>query len=315
MFENIIGQTKAKSILESQLKTARVGHAYLFLGSEGIGRKKTALEFAKALNCASNSYNTLPCSLCESCRKIDNNNHPDVTVVNFKWQALALDEEEKESSIGIKTIEKVQKVISLKKNEAKYRVVIIDPAEALTLDAANRLLKTLEEPPEKTIIILLAKNRHNLPQTIVSRTQIINFSPLADRELTDYLTENYGMDHDNATSAMQSADGSITEALKVIESKDDKVVALWRLVKEGTLTILQALDYSTKFAQDAEVFLQKLLNEAKVDFRKNPEQFRESLALIMNCLASLSKNANAKIALDSMLLGLISSNTRRNRCQ
>ncbi|MCK9582372.1 MAG: DNA polymerase III subunit delta' [Endomicrobiales bacterium] len=311
MFENIIGQTKAKSILESQLKTARVGHAYLFLGSEGVGRKKTALEFAKALNCASDSINTLPCSLCESCRKIDNGNHPDVTVVNFKWQALALDEEEKESSIGIKTIEKVQKVISLKKNEAKYRVVIIDPAEALTLDAANRLLKTLEEPPEKTIIILLAKNRHNLPQTIVSRTQIINFSPLSDGELMAFLTDNYAMDHDSAISAVKGADGSITEALKIIESKDDKVVALWRLVKEGTLTILQALDLSTKFAQDAEVFLQKLLNEAKVDFRKNPEQFRESLALITNCLASLSKNANAKIALDSMLLGL----TRRNRCQ
>ena len=310
MFENIIGQSKAKSILENQLKTSRVGHAYLFLGQEGIGRKKTALEFAKALNCESKNHDALPCSLCDSCRKIDNSNHPDVTVVNFKWQALVLDIEEKDSSIGIKTIWELQKVISLKKNEAKYRVVIIDPAEALTSEAANCLLKTLEEPPENTIIILLAKNRHNLPQTIVSRTQIINFSPLSDRELIDYLTDNYGIDHDNAVLAVESAEGSITEALKVIEIKDDKVVSLWRSVKESTLTILQALDLSAKFAQDAEVFLQKLLNEAKVDFRKSPEQFRENLALITNCLASLSKNANAKIALDAMLLGLIK--TRRN---
>ena len=235
-FNDIIGQEKAKKILEGQLKSGRIAHAYLLLGQDGIGRKKTAVEFAKTLNCVKNisAKRFEPaCGRCVSCKKIESLNHPDVTLVDFKYQANIENKEvEKQRALKIDTIRAMQKEVSFKPSEGRWKIFIVEPAEKITLDAANCLLKTLEEPPAWTVIMLLAKHRENLPSTVVSRTQVIYFSPLPEKDIAEYLVSRHSIQRAEAEKTAHLCDGSISNALNLLENKDNTASSLWRKLQE-----------------------------------------------------------------------------------
>lgn len=156
-------------LLTAHLKTGRTAHAYLFTGPEGEAKSKMVLAFARALNCEKGSD---PFCECLSCRKIGNRNHPDV-----RWMG----EDEKSRSIKIEEVRTLIHEASLRPYEGKWKVFILKGAERLTLEAANALLKTLEEPPEHSVFILLAENKAHLLATIQSRSFEIRTPPTPEK--------------------------------------------------------------------------------------------------------------------------------------
>lgn len=161
----VIGQKHVVEQLNNIIKHQRVGHAYVFSGPVGVGKAKMALEFARAINCL--SFNDVVCEECNNCIQIKNFNHPDVIWIKPDGKSIKIDQ-----------IRKVQRDVGFVAIGVKYKLFIIEQAELLTTQAANSLLKIMEEPENKIVTILLVENYHQLLPTIKSRSQIINFSPL-----------------------------------------------------------------------------------------------------------------------------------------
>ncbi len=164
-FAEVIGQKHIVEQLNGIIKHQRVGHAYVFSGSKGVGKSLMALEFAKALNCL--SFNNDVCDKCDNCLKIGNYSHPDVIWIKPDTKSIKIDQ-----------IRQVQKDMNFVAIGVNYKVFIIEQAELLTLQAANSLLKIMEEPENQMVTILLVENYSQLLPTIRSRCQIINFSQL-----------------------------------------------------------------------------------------------------------------------------------------
>lgn len=187
---DVIGQEKAINILLRTLQRGRIPSAYLFAGESGIGKKFTALNLAKALNCL-NGCNALSvmrneikdrntsqithhasrldaCDKCSSCKKIDSGIHPDIQIISPEGGQIRIEE-----------IRKIEGALSLKAFEGRWKVVIVEEADTMNLFAANAFLKTLEEPPIGSLIILISSLPDRLPETIRSRCSRINFTPLS----------------------------------------------------------------------------------------------------------------------------------------
>ncbi len=203
-FKDIKGQDRAINFLKTSYANNKVSHAYIFLGPDGVGKKTIALNFAKLLNCLSETPNK-PCDNCASCKKTDSLNHPDI---------FLLREEKKGASVKIDDIRELIRLISLKPYEGRYKVFIIDGADFLTQEAANALLKTLEEPPRGSILILIVEDISSIFRTIVSRSQIVRFFPLTANEIKDVLVKKYGIDDLKAHILSYISSGSLGSAIK-----------------------------------------------------------------------------------------------------
>lgn len=191
----------ALTLLQRALTGEHVAHAYLFSGREGVGKKLLAQQFAQSLNCEK-GVSFSECS-CESCRKIREDIHPDV-----KW--IGLDEELR--SIKIEDIRLLQSWVALRPFEGRKKVVIINGAERLTIEAANAFLKTLEEPPGNTHIVLLIEHVFRLPDTVLSRLVEIRLLPLPFERLCTILNSEFHITEGTRYLAYQ-AQGSIGLAL------------------------------------------------------------------------------------------------------
>jgi DNA polymerase-3 subunit delta' len=180
---DIIGQDKAVNILLRTIQRGRLPSSYLFAGESGIGKKFTAVNLAKAVNCLKmNSEYTPPspplakggyggvdaCDECASCKKIDAGVHPDFLFIS----PVA-------GQIRIEEIRAINNILSLKPFEGREKVVIIDEADTMNPFASNAFLKTLEEPPKDSLIILVSSNPDRLPDTVRSRCSRVNFTPLS----------------------------------------------------------------------------------------------------------------------------------------
>jgi DNA polymerase III subunit delta' len=194
-FGAILGQEHALSLLQKALVSARLGHAYLFYGPSGVGKKLTALQLAKTLVCQGATAEA--CDRCVSCHKMTTGNHPDVVVINPEG-----------TSIRIEHIRAMQRQLSYKPYESQRTVVIIDGCESLTPPAANALLKTLEEPPASALLLLLTSKKDALPLTIISRCQQIPFRPLAPPHIRAILLQQ-GVDEPTAALVATLAEGRI----------------------------------------------------------------------------------------------------------
>ena len=185
-FRDIIGQDRAVRILLKTIERARIPSSYLFAGESGIGKKLTAINLAKALNCLQprthvsrlTTYDC--CDACSSCKKIDANIHPDFTLI--------LPEN---GQIRIEEIRAIDSTLSLKAFEGTYKTVIIDDADTLNQSAANAFLKTLEEPPADSLIVLISSNPDRLPDTIRSRCSRINFMPLPPKACEEVIRRGF----------------------------------------------------------------------------------------------------------------------------
>lgn len=197
-FASITGHERQKNILRRALSRKRIAHAYLFEGPDGIGKRLVALAFARALLC---NHGT-GCGDCSACRKIDHNNHPDIHILNADG-----------ASIKIEQIRGLQQSMSLRPLEGRYKICLIDGAEAMTLGAANALLKTLEEPRENTLLILLSDRPEQLLTTICSRCQRLPFSRLPKDQLSLLLAQKLDLDEGQASILAALSEGSLKKAL------------------------------------------------------------------------------------------------------
>lgn len=188
----IIGHKRIRESLVKAAKQGNVGHAYLFSGPEGVGKMTVALEFSKILqhteyaNFDSNLIRirceyTDGCD-CKICEDIDKGAHPDVIV---------LSPQEDSREIKIEQIRQLRKSLQLSSYSAPYKIAVIDYAEKMNQEAANAFLKTLEEPHDKTVLIIITKDSRALLPTIVSRCQIVNFLPLGIQEIENFLSRTY----------------------------------------------------------------------------------------------------------------------------
>ncbi len=187
----VIGQTRAVSLLQQSLKSGSLAHAYLLVGPQHVGKMTLAINLAQALNCEGTNR---PCLECTSCRKIAAGTHADVRVIG-----LSQNEDEAEAKlISIDQVKEILHSANLPPFEGKHKVFIIDGAELLSMDAANCLLKTLEEPVEKVTFILLTINDRLLLPTVVSRCQRLELPPLSINDEAKALVEKQGIDPERA---------------------------------------------------------------------------------------------------------------------
>jgi DNA polymerase-3 subunit delta' len=225
-FESILGQEKPIRLLTTLLRNETLPHALLFLGIEGVGKKTTAVATAMASNCMGHGDENLSkekknrascstiqkitttrgiCGCCKSCSKIKSGNHPDIILV-----------EPTGNLIRISQIRNLCNTLAMKPYEARLRVVIISDAQAMNPAAGNALLKMLEEPPNRTVLILTAVHTSDLLPTIVSRCQHIRFSPIPHNQIEALLVEKHGASYDEAKIVATMANGSISKAVSMV---------------------------------------------------------------------------------------------------
>jgi len=208
-FKDVIGHKKPIELLRRAIINDRVYHSYLFLGNEGIGRRYVALQFAKVLNCLERKGDEADaCDQCLSCKKIDAGLHPDV---------LFLEPEGPSQLILKPAIMQLQRELAFRPFEGKHRVCILTTADRMAPEMSNTLLKTLEEPPHHTVIILLANSAKAILPTILSRCQQIRFNPLPFLSLTQWLTEKKGLGEEEAHLLAALSEGSPGKALTLRE--------------------------------------------------------------------------------------------------
>ncbi|MBA4391434.1 MAG: DNA polymerase III subunit delta' [Syntrophus sp. (in: bacteria)] len=202
-FENIIGHEKPKNLLRMFLEHKNIPHAFLFYGQEGIGKKLIAKEFIKYLFCETASA----CGECRPCKKIQGGNHPDLITI------------EGEDSIGIDQSRMLSKEIYEYPYESEKRAIILDRAERLTHEAANALLKTLEEPPPFNHFFLITSAEQEVPLTIRSRCTRVFFTPLVREQLKQFFLMKTDADEERADLLARISYGSIGCGLFWIEEE------------------------------------------------------------------------------------------------
>lgn len=207
-FNSIIGQEEAVEILKDEIEKDRISHAYLFSAKDGSGKSKLAFEFAKASFCEETGIDS--CGSCINCRKMDHQNHPDFKTISVL---------EGKTAISIDQIRELKKEIAYKPYDSDHKIYIIKSAEKLTKQAANSLLKTLEEPPSFATIILLVEDSGKLLPTLVSRCQQIKLNSVAKNKIKELVLKE-GLDKNQAEIVSSAAAGSPGKALAITKIED-----------------------------------------------------------------------------------------------
>jgi DNA polymerase-3 subunit delta' len=210
-FTNVLGHEFQKGALRRAVRESRISHAYLFSGPDGIGKKLIALEFGKILNCVS-TYESGEADLkntacdCPSCRKIEKGIHPDVLLVQYKGT----------KDIRVNQIrEEVEEKLYFRPFEGRFKVAILDEAERMNQNAQNAFLKTLEEPPSDSVIILITSELQSLLSTIRSRCQLLEFSPLPEEIIVEEIRKRKDQSPEEVVLCARLSGGSLGKALSI----------------------------------------------------------------------------------------------------
>ncbi|MBQ1244120.1 MAG: DNA polymerase III subunit [Clostridia bacterium] len=243
-FSDILGNEKTKASIGKSIIDATLSHAYIIEGPEGSGKKMLAYRIAAALNCENktNESHALPCMRCESCRKILSDNSPDV---------YHLRREEDKATINLPAIREMRSDIFLSASESEYKVYIIHEAHLLNDASQNALLKVLEEPPEKVVMLLLCNATDKILTTVKSRAQIIRTSLFTFDEMKEFLLENnnaaaslYTQSKEKFFIALKGSQGSIGKALDLINPKEMSGIIKKREIIDN---IIKAIEEKSDF--------------------------------------------------------------------
>ncbi len=328
-FDAIIGQQRQIHMLAAALQKNEVPHAMLFTGEAGVGKKTTAINFSKACNCerpmplaggAAFSGRLNPCGTCRPCRKIDSFSHPDFHYIKPPG-----------ATIRIEQIRALCSALALRPNEASLRIVVISDAHLLNAEAGNALLKILEEPPDKTVMILTAPEAADLLPTIVSRCRHFRFNPIPEDRLEAYLIETRGIPGEKAMVIASLAGGSIGRALSM--EGDTSIMDLRRRVIEwmeilfknpsgndlyfseaiaaDKITLGLSLDIMKSWVRDLAIAKhtpEKIYNR---DYRErllalseqaDPDGLIEKADAVWQAERALKTNANPRLAVEAMVM-------------
>ena len=240
----VIGQDKILSLLDYGLKTNAIAHAYLLAGPRHVGKGTLAINLAQALNCDGPE---VPCGECRSCQRILDGKHADVTPIGL----------DSRTEIGIDDIRSLQHSANLPPYEGKCKVFIIDEAEYLSTEAANSLLKILEEPPQRVVWLLLAAEEERLLPTVVSRCQRLELKPVPSDRVQEVLINSYNVDAEKAKLLSQLCHGRLGWALSalanddMLEQRSQRIAKLVTLLTAGLEQRFAYAQYlATRFSQD-----------------------------------------------------------------
>ncbi len=319
----VVGHEWAIELLERSLAAERVAHAYLLVGPPQIGKRTLALNFAQALNCVGEEP---PCGQCPACQRIAHGNHPDVRFIEAAGTAIKIEQ-----------IREMQREVALSPHSGRWKVFIIREMERATAEAANCLLKTLEEPPSQVVVVLTAGEVERLLPTIVSRCQVLALRPLSLQMTQRALEERWGVEAGRAELLARLSGGRLGWAVvasqgpAVLERRAQRLEELHTLMGQGRV---ERLEYARKLSQDAketrrvlELWLswwrdlllmasgcpQQITN---VDYRAMLEgqvrgralhHFRDAVEAIQSAIRNLESNVNPRLTLEVLMLHLSSS--------
>lgn len=322
-WDSIIGQDKAVQMLKNMVSTGRMPHALLFMGPEGVGKMKTAKILAAALLC--HAAENQPCGQCASCLKIEQGVHPDFSIVQQMDAA----------SIKIEQIRALQQAAVMAPYLGKYKVCIIEDAETMTVQAANSLLKVLEEPAVNVVFILIAARRHLLLDTIISRCRALSFKPILWGKLTAILIEQ-GFMPEKAEVAARLAGGRIGMARELLAPdglslrdkaadilfslSENNMSRIWdiaaELDKNNRQEVLMLLKYFIFLMRDIIMLFvgreeEVLFNpDLAAELNEQCQYWQEKQALaahneVILAQRALEANANIRLTIEAMLIKLI----------
>ena len=291
MFDKIIGNDKIKEMLYKSVKDKKTSHSYLFVGIEGIGKKEIAKEFAKMLLCINdNKY----CNTCKSCIEFDSNNNPDFLYI-----------EPDGNSVKIEQIRYIQRKIQEKPIISNKKVYIINDADKMTTEAQNCLLKTLEEPPEYSTIILIGSNENMFLSTIKSRCMIIHFSKIEDEKIRKYLEEKYEL-KDISTNMLEIFQGSIGKAILLKDKKEqyEKIELIIKSLRQKS--IIDILNMSEiLYKSKEEIFdILEYINVILIKLARTDYEYIKCINIVEDTKTRLKQNANYDMSIDNMLFNM-----------
>ena len=261
------GQSKLVDFFQRALEQGKLSHAYLLVGPPQVGKMTLALDLAMALNCREEKQ---PCGECAACQKILAGKHSDVQVTGLNLNLVTEGIKEK-TEIGIEQIKDMLHTASLPPFEGIYRVYIIDEAGHLSMEAANRLLKTLEEPIGKVVFILLTANAQSIPATVISRCQRLNLVRMKTSEIESNLIENHQIEPVKARLVARLGQGCLGWSIEA--SKNPNLVQE-RTENFGNMLVWVQGDYSERFRVAAQLTAQ---------FTKKRESVYETLDAWSGC--------------------------------
>lgn len=227
-FKDVVGQEQIVEHLKAAVKMKKVSHAYILQGERSSGKEFIAKVFAMALQCERQGGD--PCGQCRSCKQAEGGNHPDIIRVSH----------EKPNTIGVEDIRKVTGDIAIKPYSSDKKIYIINEAEKMTVQAQNALLKTLEEPPEYAVILLLTTNVEALLPTIQSRCVLLIMKPVRDDAVKKFLMENLMIPEYKADVCVAFARGNVGKAKALASSEE------FDNIKSDAVTLL-------KYIRDMEI--------------------------------------------------------------
>lgn len=295
-FDNIIGNEENKKVLNSAIMNKNIVHSYLFYGADGIGKKIFAKEFAKMILC--NGEEIKPCNNCKSCIEFDSNNNPDFFLIEPDGNSIKIDQ-----------IRQMQKSVLEKPIESSKKVYIIDNCHLMTKEAQNCMLKTLEEPQEYIVIILISSNENSILPTVKSRCTKIYFKELDDSEIFKYIGNNYeGTLLEN--DLIKLCGGSIAKAdfivnkVQLLNQIKDFILAIERTNKLVFMQKNQLL-YDNK--EDINLILDYiyiLLFEQAKKNNRNTNGYINSMKFVEKTKNKLLNSNNYDMTIDNMLLNM-----------
>ena len=320
-FDSIIGQERPIRFLTQMLKKKNIPHAMLFTGIDGIGKRTTAIALGMALNCT-NPVGVSACEECPSCQKVISGAHPDIITIRPEGAFIKIDQ-----------VRELSRQLSFAPLEGKQRVVIINDAQSMNLEASNAILKVLEEPPKGTFIILTANQTTDLLPTIVSRCQQVAFKPVPHEKVADVLVEIRGLDRQTATTLAVSTKGSLGKALSV----DGEKWTAWRAIlieQIASLSIrsiqpvfgfvaaiasdkdrlIDALEMIMTWFRDVlmcKVAPERIINKdfmTKIQYAsqgRSVNELLEKLETVYAAQAAISQNSNPRLALEVMMMRVL----------
>lgn len=224
-YSDIIGHEDIVKHFKSSIELGKVSHAYILNGEKGTGKKTLAAVVSKSLQCEGGEAD--PCNTCTSCLQAESGNQPDIIWVNH----------EKPNVISVDEIRsQIVNDISLKPYSSRYKIYIVPDAQMMNPQAQNALLKTLEEPPEYAIIMLLTTNVDKFLPTILSRCIVLNFKPVEPMDVMDYLKEQLQVDDATAKFCTDFSQGNLGKAVRLAISPE------YNEIKEDAVRLLRQID-------------------------------------------------------------------------
>ena len=291
-FDEIIGNEKTKEELKRSLEEDKVSHSYMFIGIEGIGKQLIVKAFAQMILCTNETEKG--CDKCKSCIEFQSQNHPDFLYI-----------EPDGNSIKIEQIRYLQRKIQEKPIISNKKVYIVNDADKMTKEAQNCLLKTLEEPPEYSIIILIGSNENAFLNTIKSRCMKLTFQPIAPEEIKQYMEKTYGMNNINE-NMLEAFQGSIGKAIALKDKKEEyeNIEKMIEKLDKTDMTELIGLGSALYQSKEEINDILEYMNIVLLKMTKENVKYANCIDIVENTKKRLHQNANYDMCIDNMIFNM-----------